>query len=91
MIAPDQPMPKLPVARALWIPQPDLKLGAAAWIYAGGAHHTVFSQSLTAEYMADFAEIAGIEFVRIDSSTTLHAFKNELRWNEMYFALAKGL
>lgn len=91
VIAPDQPMPKLPVARALWIPQPDLKLGAAAWIYAGGAHHTVFSQSLTAEYMADFAEIAGIEFVRIDSSTTLHAFKNELRWNEMYFALAKGL
>lgn len=91
VIAPDQPMPKLPVARALWIPQPDLKLGAAAWIYAGGAHHTVFSQSLTAEYMADFAEIVGIEFVRIDSSTTLHAFKNELRWNEMYFALAKGL
>ncbi|KXK50465.1 MAG: L-arabinose isomerase [Chloroflexi bacterium OLB13] len=91
VIAPDQPMPKLPVARALWIPQPDLKAGAAAWIYAGGAHHTVFSQSLTAEYMADFAEIAGIEFVRIDSSTTLHAFKNELRWNEMYFALAKGL
>lgn len=91
VIAPDQPMPKLPVARALWIPQPDLKLGAAAWIYAGGAHHTVFSQSLTAEYMADFAEIAGIEFVRIDSSTTLHAFKNELRWNEIYFALAKGL
>lgn len=91
VIAPDQPMPKLPVARALWIPQPDLKAGAAAWIYAGGAHHTVFSQSLTAEYMADFAEIAGIEFVRIDSSTTLHAFKNELRWNEIYFALAKGL
>jgi len=91
VIAPDQPMPKLPVARALWIPQPDLKAGAAAWIYAGGAHHTVFSQSLTAEYMADFAEIVGIEFVRIDSSTTLHAFKNELRWNEMYFALAKGL
>lgn len=91
VIAPDQPMPKLPVARALWIPQPDLKLGAAAWIYAGGAHHTVFSQSLTAEYMADFAEIVGIEFVRIDSSTTLHAFKNELRWNEIYFALAKGL
>lgn len=91
VIAPDQPMPKLPVARALWIPQPDLKAGAAAWIYAGGAHHTVFSQSLTAEYMADFAEIVGIEFVRIDSSTTLHAFKNELRWNEIYFALAKGL
>ncbi|MBK9122285.1 MAG: L-arabinose isomerase [Chloroflexi bacterium] len=90
VVTPDQPMPKLPVARALWIPQPDLKLGAAAWIYAGGAHHTVFSQSLTAEYMADFADIAGIEYVRIDTSTTLYTFKNELRWNEMYYALAKG-
>ncbi len=91
VVTSDQPMPKLPVARALWIPQPDLKVGAAAWIYAGGAHHTGFSQSLTAEYMADFAEMAGIEYLRIDNTTTLHSFKNELRWNEMYYLLAKGL
>lgn len=84
-----QPMPKLPVARALWIPQPNLKLGAAAWIYAGGAHHTGFSQVLTAEYMEDYAEIAGIEYLRIDNSTTLADFKNTLRWNEVYYMLAK--
>ncbi len=86
VVEPDHAMPKLPVARALWIPQPDLKRGAAAWIYAGGAHHTGFSQCLTAEHMADFAEIAGIEYLRIDQSTTLHDFKNELRWNELYYA-----
>lgn len=91
VVTPNQPMPKLPVARALWIPQPDLKVAAAAWIYAGGAHHTVFSHALTAEYMADLAEIAGIEYLRIDNSTTLHNFKNELRWNEVYYLVAKGV
>jgi L-arabinose isomerase len=90
-VLPKQSMPKLPVARALWIPQPNLKIGAAAWIYAGGAHHTGFSQSLTAEYISDFAEIAGLEYLRIDNTTTIPAFKNELRWNEMYYMLAKGL
>lgn len=87
----DQPMPNLPVARAMWIPQPNLKVGAAAWIYAGGAHHTVFSQPLTYEHIADYADIAGIEFLRIDNDTTIHNFKNELRWNEVYYMLAKGL
>lgn len=91
VVVPDQSMPKLPVARALWIPQPNLKTAATAWIYAGGAHHTSFSQSLTAEHMADFAQIAGIEYLRIDNSTNLHDFQNELRWNEMYYTLAKGL
>lgn len=91
VVTPNQPMPKLPVARALWIPQPDLKVAAAAWIYAGGAHHTVFSYALTAEYMADLAEIAGIEYLRIDNSTTLHNFKNELRWNEVYYRMGKGV
>ena len=91
VVVPDQPMPKLPVARALWIPQPDLKIGAAAWIYAGGAHHTGFSQCLTAEHIYDYAEIAGVEYLRIDNSTSIPSFKNELRWNEMYYMLAKGL
>lgn len=90
VIPSDEPMPKLPVARVMWVPQPSLKVGAAAWIYAGGAHHTVFSQSLTAEHLADYADIAGIEFLHITHDTTLHHFKNELRWNEMYYALSRG-
>ena len=90
VISSDEPMPKLPVARVMWVPQPSLKVGAAAWIYAGGAHHTVFSQSLTAEHLADYADIAGIEFLHITHDTTLHHFKNELRWNEMYYALSRG-
>lgn len=91
VVASEHDMPKLPVARALWIPQPDLKIGAAAWIYAGGAHHTGFSQALTWEHIADYADIAGIEFLRIDNDTTIHDFKNQLRWNEVYYMLAKGV
>jgi L-arabinose isomerase len=86
-----EPLPKLPVARAVWRPQPSLKTSAAAWILAGGAHHTGFSQALTAEHLEDFAEIAGIEFLLINRDTTLSAFKKELRWNEMYYLLAQGL
>lgn len=90
-VKPDADMPNLPVARALWIPQPDLKVGAAAWIYAGGAHHTAFSQAIDAEYMEDFAEMAGIEYLHIDKDTCLTDFKKELKWNEMYYMLSKGL
>jgi L-arabinose isomerase len=91
VVKPDAPLPRLPVARVVWVPRPSLKEGAAAWIYAGGAHHTGFSQVVTAEMLEDFAEIAGIEFVRIGAETRLAEFKKELRWNEMYYALAKGL
>ncbi len=87
----DHPLPKLPVARALWLPRPNLKTAAAAWIFAGGAHHTSFSYALTAEHMRDFANIAGIEFLLIDSRTTVEDFKDRLRWNEIYYLLAKGL
>ena len=82
VIPPFAQMPKLPVARALWVPQPDLDVGAAAWIYAGGAHHTGFSLALTVEHLEDFAGMAGIEFLLIDSETRLREFRNELRWNE---------
>jgi L-arabinose isomerase len=85
----DAPMPKLPVARALWIPQPDLKTGAGAWILAGGAHHTAFSQAVDAQCLEDFAEMAGIEFVHIGKSSTISDIKNELRWNEMYYRFVK--
>jgi L-arabinose isomerase len=65
----DAPLPKLPVARALWLPRPNLKTAAAAWIYAGGAHHTSFSYAVTAEHLQDFASMAGIEFLLIDENT----------------------
>jgi L-arabinose isomerase len=85
VVAPPEPLPRLPVARALWEPRPDLPVAASAWILAGGAHHTGFSQALTAEHLEDFAEIAGIEFLLIDEETRLPGFKKELRWNEAYY------
>jgi L-arabinose isomerase len=86
----DEPLPNLPVARALWVPQPDFKVGVAAWILAGGAHHTGFSLSLTPEYLEDFATMAGVEYVLIDAHTTLSEFKKELKWNDVYHHLANG-
>ena len=86
-IKPPQDLPKLPVARVLWKPYPDMQTGCAAWILAGGAHHTCYSQNLTAEHLEDFANIAGIEYLRIGKNTDLHQFKNELRWNEIYYQL----
>ena len=91
VIPTDEPLPKLPVARALWLPRPNLKTAAAAWIYAGGAHHTGFSYSVTADHLRDFAGIAGIEFLLIDENTRLEDFKKELRWNDLYYHLANGL
>ncbi len=82
VIAPAEALPKLPVARAVWLPQPSLKVAAAAWIYAGGAHHTSYSRALTFEHLEDFAEIAGIELLRIGKDTTIENFRKELRWNE---------
>ena len=87
VIEPEAPLPKLPVARALWRPHPNLQIGAAAWIYAGGAHHTVFSQALSGEHIYDFSEMAGVEYVQIDDSTELRGFKNELRWNDLAYKL----
>ena len=72
---PPQDLPKLPVARVLWDAKPNLKTAAAAWIYAGGAHHTCFSQNITSEYIMDFAEMAGVEFVVIDKDTKINEFK----------------
>jgi L-arabinose isomerase len=81
-IEPEHDLPKLPVARVLWKPYPDMPTGCAAWILAGGAHHTCYSQNLTSEHLEDFAEMAGIEFVKIDRQTSLYHLKNELRWND---------
>ncbi len=78
-------LPKLPVARVLWKPLPDMKTGCAAWIYAGGAHHTVYSQNLTTEHLLDFANIAGLEYVNIGADTKINQFRNELHWNEVFY------
>jgi L-arabinose isomerase len=90
-ISPPQALPKLPVARALWKPKPDFATATEAWLAAGGPHHTVFSAALDAEVIADFAEIAGIELLRIDEHTRIRDFRNELRWNQAYYRLAQGL
>jgi len=86
-IAPPRQMPKLPVARVLWKPQPSLRVAAETWILAGGAHHTGYSQAISAEQMIDWAEMAGIEYVLIDKNTDPLAFRNELRWSDAYWRL----
>ncbi|HPB04435.1 MAG TPA: L-arabinose isomerase [Bacteroidaceae bacterium] len=86
-----QPLPKLPVASALWIPAPDFETGAAAWILAGGTHHSCFSYDISPEYWEDYAEIAGIEMLHINERTTIESFKRELRINEIYYMLNKAL
>ena len=91
VVPPDAPLARLPTARAVWVPRPGLKVAAAAWIYAGGAHHTAFTQALTCEHFDDYAEMAGIECLPIDAQTTLREFRNELRWNEAAYPLAQGL
>ncbi|AXC10262.1 L-arabinose isomerase [Acidisarcina polymorpha] len=88
VVTPDQPLPKLPVARAIWHPKPNLKIATAAWIYAGGAHHTGFSQALTIEHMADFAEIAGIELIRIDADTRIPQLRRELHWSDAAYRVS---
>ena len=86
-----KPLPKLPVASALWKPMPNFEVGAGAWILAGGTHHSCFSYDLTAEYWADYAEIADIEMVHIGKETNICDFKKELRYNEVYYMLNKAL
>ncbi len=88
-VKPTKDLPKLPVARVLWKPLPDMNTGCASWILAGGAHHTVYSQNLTREHLQDFAEMANIEMITIGKETTIPNLKNELRWNDMYYQLKK--
>ncbi len=91
VIPPDQPMPKLPVARAVWLPEPNFQTSAECWILAGAAHHTVMTTAVTREAFEDLAEMAGSELVVIDSETSVPGFRRELRWNEAYHRLARGL
>jgi len=84
-------LPKLPVARVVWDPEPDLLTSATAWIYAGGAHHTGFSMSVSQEMLEDFADMADIELLLIDKNTQLREFKKEIKWNDLYYQLSQGL
>jgi len=90
VVEPEAPLPKLPVARAVWKPRPDFKTSAASWIYAGGSHHPVFSQALSLEIMQDFAAIAGIELVSIDRDTNVNELRKELRFNDAYYHMNRG-
>jgi L-arabinose isomerase len=91
VVAPDEPLPKLPVARALWVPRPSLKVAAAAWIHAGSSHHTAFSRAVSPQHLQDFADMADVEFVLIDEETRLRDLQKELRWNEAYYLVARDL
>lgn len=86
-VKPENELPKLPVARVLWEPKPNLDIAAQAWIHAGGSHHTVFSQSITSGFIEDFADMAGIELAIIDDKTEIRSFRDSLRWSEVYYHL----
>jgi L-arabinose isomerase len=91
VVAPDADLPRLPVARAVWSPRPELSTAAEAWLTAGGSHHSVFTMALGLEPLRDLAQIAGIELLVIDEHTSIAQFANELRWNQAYYHLARGL
>lgn len=91
VVGPDHPLPKLPVARAVWRPQPSLATAAECWLMAGGSHHTMMTTQLGIEVFEDFAEIAGMELLIIDGDTAPRSFAREMRWNQAYFRLAQGL
>jgi L-arabinose isomerase len=90
IVTPDEPLPKLPVARAVWRPRPDLATAAEAWLTAGGPHHTALTTSVGLDVIADFADMAGVELLTIDGSSTSRRFHDELRWNQAYWFLNRG-
>jgi L-arabinose isomerase-like protein len=90
VIPPDEPLPRLPVARAVWKPKPDLATSAEAWITAGGPHHTVLSTAVHRDQLVDFANVLGVELLVIDGSTNRRDLGDRVRWNQAYFRLAQG-
>ncbi|WP_169950786.1 L-arabinose isomerase [Microbispora sp. H11081] len=90
VVAPPEPLPALPVARAVWRPRPDLRTSAESWITAGAPHHTVLSSAIGSEELTDFADMLGVELLVIDEATTSRQFVKELRWNQAYYRLAQG-
>jgi L-arabinose isomerase len=90
VVPPDEPLPKLPVARAVWEPKPDLATSAESWIAAGGPHHTVLSTAVDTDQLADFANLLGVELLIIDGATNRRDFADRIRWNQAYYRLAQG-
>jgi L-arabinose isomerase len=90
VVRPDHPLPRLPVARAVWRPRPDLATAAEAWLTAGGPHHTCLTSTIAPEALEDFAEMADVELLTIDSTTSMKAFRQELRWNQAFHFLHRG-
>ncbi len=90
VLKPDHDLPKLPVARAVWVPEPSLKVAATAWVTAGGAHHTALSRALVPEHLENFADMTGMEYLLIDSDTRPRKFEQELRWNDVYYRAARS-
>ena len=90
VVASDEPLPNLPVARAVWRPAPDLRTSTEAWLTAGGPHHTVLSSALNSEHLWDLADMTSTELVLIDDRTQVRRFTQELRWNQAYYRLAQG-
>ncbi len=91
VVQPDEPLPKLPVARAVWKPTPDLTTSTEAWLLAGGPHHTVLSSAVGLEALHDFAAMAGTELVLIDDATSVRQLEKEIRWSQAYYRLAQGV
>jgi L-arabinose isomerase len=91
VVPPAEPLPKLPVARAVWKPAPDLRTSTEAWLTAGGPHHTVLTSAIGAEELTDLADILGTELLMIDEDTTIRQFTKEVRWNQVYYRIAAGL
>jgi L-arabinose isomerase len=91
VVPPAEPLPRLPVGRAVWRPAPDFRTSAAAWLQAGAAHHTVMSTAIGIEALEDYARMAGTELLIIDERTTVRSFENEIRWNAAYYRLARGI
>ncbi len=86
VVGPDEPLPRLPVAHAIWVPRPNLAVSAECWLAAGGPHHTVLTAAIGRGPLEDLAEIAALELVVIDADTDRRRFTQELRWNHNYFA-----
>jgi L-arabinose isomerase len=91
VVDPPEDLPRLPIARAIWRPAPDLATSAEAWLMAGGPHHTVLSSSATSDLMSMFAAMCDIEYLQIDERTRMDAFANEIRWNSVYYHLSRKI
>jgi len=91
LVEPDEALPRLPVACAVWQPRPSLATSAESWLMAGAPHHTVLSTAVGVDVLTDFSEMVGVELLVIDADTTPRAFQRELRWNAAYHRLAERL